>query len=98
MGSEQLESMGACDDTDVIGIYLRTHVRISVLSYHIMTSRTVVSCLLYAITAQEEEGEWAQDKEEHNCQRNGTASCFSFRVGDIHTSADVTVRIDWQVA
>lgn len=52
-------------------LHLRTHVRISVLSYHIMTSRTVVSCLLYAITAQEEEGEWAQDKEEHNCQRNG---------------------------
>lgn len=62
-------------------LHLRTHVRISVLSYHIMTSRTVVSSanewfeislrLLYAITAQEEEGEWAQDKEEHNCQRNG---------------------------
>ena len=24
-----------------------------------------------------------------------TASCFSFRVGDIHTSADITVCIDW---
>ena len=26
-----------------------------------------------------------------------TASCFSFRVGDIHTSADVTVCIDWPI-